>query len=62
MSDRDLAIELLKAVACCTVRELHCYDCPLYDETGRCRPWTDEEVAQAVRTLNGERNTNETDL
>ena len=52
---RNEAIDFLKAVACCTVTELRCSDCPLYDEqTYRCRPWHDSEVVEAVRTLNKE--------
>lgn len=52
--DKELAIDILKAVACCSVRELHCYDCPLWDEkTHRCRPWSDDEVYEAVHVLNG---------
>ena len=57
--DRDFAIAILKAVACCSVPRLKCYDCPLYDEvTGKCRPWHDDEVVEAVHTLNGERKDN----
>lgn len=54
---RDFAIEILKALACCTVTELHCdCDCPLWDKKkGCCRAWTDEEVREAVHLLNGER-------
>ena len=51
--DRDLAIDILKAVACCSISELHCYECSLWDdEKHSCRPWTDEEVTEAVRVLN----------
>ena len=51
--NRELAIDILKALACCTIHQLSCHECPLYDmETGICRPWTDEEVIDAVRTLN----------
>jgi hypothetical protein len=55
--DREFAIEILIALACCSVTELHCIDeCPLYDrEKYKCRPWTDDEVREAVRVLNGER-------
>lgn len=54
--DKKLAIDILKAMACCSVRELTCCDCPLWDdETHRCRPWTDEEVTEAVHVLSGER-------
>ena len=58
--DKDLATNILIAVACCTVAELRCYDCPLWDnDTRRCRPWTDDEVRDAVHTLNGERRTDD---
>lgn len=53
--NKDLAIKLLMAVACCSVTELKCYDCPLLEKDGRCRPWRDKEVEEAVRTLNRER-------
>jgi hypothetical protein len=57
--DRELAIEILKAVACCSLPELHCYECPLWDtKKHKCRPWTDDEVREAVHTLNGERKDN----
>jgi hypothetical protein len=59
--DRDFAIAILKAVACCSTSALSCYECPLYEkETHRCRPWHDDEVVDAVRTLNGERKDNDT--
>ena len=58
--DRETAIDILKAVACCSVRELHCYECPFWDDKKNdCRAWTDEEARDAVRTLNGERKDNE---
>lgn len=54
--DRELEINILKALACCTVTELHCYECPLWDgEKHKCRPWTDAEIVVAVRTLNAEK-------
>lgn len=58
--DRELAIEILIALACCSVTKLHCIgDCPLYDiDKNICRPWTDDEVREAVRVLNGERKDN----
>ena len=57
--DKELAIEILKAVACCSLPELHCYECPLWDtKKHKCRPWTDDEVRDAVHTLNGERKDN----
>jgi hypothetical protein len=49
--DKKTAQEMLMAVSCCTIIELRCYDCPLYEDDGRCRPWTDSEVAEAVRVL-----------
>ena len=49
--DRTLAQDILIAIACCSVIELRCYDCPLYGEDGRCRSWSNEEVVDAVRTL-----------
>lgn len=57
--DKDLAIKLLMAVACCSVTELKCYDCPLLEKDGRCRPWRDKEIEEAVRLLNGERRADE---
>lgn len=53
--DKDLAIHILVALACCSIPQLLCYDCPLYDApNNKCRPWSEEEVAEAVRTLNRE--------
>lgn len=49
--NKKRAQELLIALACCTVTELRCYDCPLHEEDGRCRPWTDGEIVEAVRVL-----------
>lgn len=59
--DREFAVEILIALACCSVTELHCLeDCPLYDrEKCNCRPWTDDEVREAVYVLNGERSEGE---
>ena len=51
---KNLAIQLLKSVACCSTVELTCEECPLYDEHDGCRPWTTEEVVEAVRFLNKE--------
>lgn len=57
--DRDFAIEILKAVACCSIPGVHCDECPFYVEElkrgGECRAWTDADVVEAVRVLNGER-------
>lgn len=58
--DKKLAVDLLMAVACCSVSGLSCYECPLYNEQdGRCRPWRDEEVVEAVRMLNMTRRADE---
>ena len=58
--DREFAIAILKAVACCSTHDLSCYECPLFDkETHKCRPWNDDEVVDAVHTLNGERKNND---
>ena len=58
--DREQAINILKALACCSVTELHCYECPLWDtKKHKCRSWTNEEVCEAVHTLYGERKDNE---
>lgn len=54
--DRDLAVEMLIALACCSLSELHCDECPLWDERkGKCRPWTTEEVTEAVYVLKKEK-------
>ena len=48
-----LAIDILKALACCSTTTLTCGDCPLWDnKTSKCRPWTTEEVTEAVMVLN----------
>jgi hypothetical protein len=58
--DREQAIDILKAIACCSLPELHCYECPLWDcKKHKCRPWTNDEVREAVRVLNGERREGE---
>ena len=46
------AISILKALACCSISELHCYECPMWDEVGECKSWTDADVVTAIRTLN----------
>jgi hypothetical protein len=58
--DREFAIAILVALACCSVVGFHCIDdCPLYDiDKHECRPWTDDEVRDAVHTLTGERKDN----
>lgn len=50
------AINLLIAVACCSVVDLSCYDCPYYNADKECRSWLDEEVKEAVNLLNKEKN------
>ena len=58
--DKDFAIDILMAIACCSVKELRCFECPLWDDaTHLCRPWQDEEAVEAVRLLNKERKDNE---
>lgn len=58
--EKDYAVEILKALACCSVRRLSCSECPMWEEFddgklgGKCYGWTDEDVFKAVRTLNGE--------
>ena len=58
--DRNFAIEILKAMACCSITGLRCDECPFYVEDpelergAECRSWTDAEVIEAVRVLNGE--------
>lgn len=53
--NRKLAVDILKAIACCSITELHCSDCPLYEEEpGKCIPWRDDEAVEAVRLLNKE--------
>jgi hypothetical protein len=46
------AINILKALACCSSNELHCDECPMWSEKSECMSWTDEDVVEAVRTLN----------
>lgn len=54
--DREQAIEILIALGCCTEPELLCNECPLWDDKKlKCRPWMDEEVVEAVRLLNKEK-------
>lgn len=52
--DKHTAIQILKALACCSFSELRCGDdCPRWDAaTGKCKNWTIDEVVEAVRTLN----------
>lgn len=53
--NKQVAIEILVALACCSVPELYCTECPLFREDDGCRAWRDEEVVEAVRFLNKER-------
>lgn len=55
----DLAVNLLKAVACCGTIGLSCLDCPRFDGN-ECKGYTDEEVIEAVRFLNKEADNEET--
>ena len=48
--DKKKAQDILMAIACCSISGLTCGDCPLYNEQG-CRPWTNQEAVEAVRTL-----------
>ena len=53
--DKELAINILIAVAVCSTTGLICYECPLWDkEKCTCRPWADDEVRDAVHTLSRE--------
>lgn len=53
--DREQAVDILIALACCTVTELRCEECPLWDaQRQKCLSWIDEEVVEAVRLLNKE--------
>ena len=60
--DEERAINILKALACCSVPKLHCDECPMWKpyEDGRlggeCYPWDDYDVVEAVRFLNGNTN------
>ena len=51
------AARALIALACCSVSGLQCDQCPYYDPHEAdnlecCRPWTNEEVTEAVSVLN----------
>lgn len=48
------AIDILKALACCSSNELYCDECPMWNNKGECMSWTNEDVVEAVRTLNKE--------
>lgn len=47
------AINILIALACCSIPELTCSECPC-----KCDAWSDAEVIEAVKILK-ERNSNE---
>lgn len=49
--DRKTAQDILIAVACCYTKGLTCFDCPLFDENGRCQEVTEEQAIKAVRVL-----------
>lgn len=57
MTKKD-AIDILIAVACCTLVELTCLDCPLFREHRMCRAWNDDEVVEAVKLLKGDGENN----
>lgn len=58
--NKDKAIKDLIALACCTVGDLSCLECPRYEEYedeefgGKCLGWTDNDMIKAVKVLNGE--------
>jgi hypothetical protein len=53
------ALDILLAVACCSLADVNCKDCPRLgvDATAndelQCSPWMDTEAEQAVKTLKG---------
>lgn len=50
--NKNEAIKILMAVACCSMTELHCCDCPMYDKNKvKCCNWSNEEVVEAVLML-----------
>lgn len=49
---RDEAIEILMAVACCSITELSCYDCPMWNSKVQCNGWKNDEVVRAIDVLN----------
>lgn len=57
--DKKRAIDILIALACCSARGLSCEECPMWKPYtdgrlgGECKSWTDNDVIEAVRTLNG---------
>lgn len=54
---RSKSVEDLIALACCSIPELKCCDCPRVDEESgtKCSPWDDYDIISAVKTLKGER-------
>jgi hypothetical protein len=49
---KDEAIKTLIALAYCTTTDLHCLDCPM-TKNEAC--WCDEDIREAVKTLEGDR-------
>ncbi len=50
--NRDEAVDILMAYACCHVKELICADCPMWVKNKeKCDAWTDDDVVEAVRYL-----------
>ena len=50
---KEQAINYLIALACCTLKDLPCDECPLVDT--ECK-WNDAVIVEAVRVLKGEEN------
>lgn len=57
--DKQTALEILIAEACCANRILTCEECPCYNpdqediEQNGCFNYSESEVAEAVRVLKG---------
>lgn len=56
--DKQTALEILIANACCSSLALTCEECPLYDpkesdDLVSCRDFSDAEVAKAVKVMKG---------
>ena len=56
---RSKAVEDLIALACCSIPELRCCDCPRVDEESgtKCSPWNEYDIISAVKTLKGGKET-----
>lgn len=57
--DKQTALELLIANACCASMGLTCEDCPFYDppedddDLESCRDFSDAEIVEAVKVMKG---------